>query len=357
MDMVVPAFMISFLVAFSLIPLIIAYSKKNNLLDKPGGRKIHTGQIPALGGIAIFAGFGVSMLMWSTLEQLSELKYIYAGIVMVFFLGIRDDVLPIQPIFKIFWQIGAALTAMYFGGVYFSSLHGLLGIHEVPIWIGYPVTVFTFVVITNAFNLIDGINGLAGTVGVIVLFSFGLWFYAAGQFPYVILTSSLAGGILAFLKYNYTPARIFMGDTGALTIGFIMAVIGVQAIESNASLPPDSLAHFECPITAALTVMLYPLLDTIRVFTLRVSQGRSPFSPDKNHIHHLLIRTGNSHLRSVFIIASINVLLVVFLFLFGRTLPDMVALPALLLVCLFLVKWLEWQVRRYSKAPRKAEEA
>lgn len=353
MDMVVPAFMISFLVAFALIPMIISYSRKNNLLDKPGGRKIHVGHIPALGGVAIFFGFGVSMVMWSTLEQLSELKYIYAGIVMVFFLGIRDDVLPIKPIYKIFWQISAALTTMYFGGIYFTSLHGLLGIYEIPLWIGYPITIFTYVVITNAFNLIDGINGLAGTIAVVVLLAFGLWFYATGASPYVILTASLAGGILAFLKYNYTPARIFMGDTGALTIGFIMAIIGIKAIEMNAQIPTNHIAHFNCSVTATIAVMIYPLLDTLRVFGLRVMQGRSPFSPDRNHIHHLLIRTGSSHLKSVLIISSINIIIIASVYLFLRDFTDWVGLPLLIIFCTSLVLILNQNVQIYKKKKKQ----
>lgn len=353
MNMVVPAFMISFLIAFALIPMIIAYSKKKNLLDRPGGRKMHTGNIPALGGIAIFTGFASSMLMWSTIEQLLELRYIYAGIVVILFLGIRDDISPISPLLKIVWQVSASLMAMYFGGIYFTSLHGLLGIGEVPIWIGYPVTIFTFIVIINAFNLIDGINGLAGTTAVIVLFSFGIWFYFAQQYAYVILTATLAGGILAFLKYNYTPAQIFMGDTGALTIGFIMAVISVKALETNADLASDHIARMSCPVTAALVVMLYPMVDTLRVFSLRLSQGRSPFSPDRNHIHHLLIRTGKSHEGSVFIIAIINILLIIFVYLVLRPFDDWIALPIVLLICVSMISWLKHRVKQYKVRQKK----
>jgi UDP-GlcNAc:undecaprenyl-phosphate/decaprenyl-phosphate GlcNAc-1-phosphate transferase len=354
MDVIVPAFMISFLIAFSLIPLIIDYSKKRNWLDQPGGRKIHTDSTPALGGIAIFCGFMISLILWSSLQQLSELRFIYIGIVLTFFLGVRDDILPIAPIYKVLWQVAAALTVIYFADVRITSMHGILGLGEIPLYISYGLTIFTVVVITNAFNLIDGINGLAGTMSVVSLSAFAAWFYFTGNIPFIILVASLAGAILAFLKFNYTPAQIFMGDTGALTIGFVMSVLAIKFIEGNAALPHDHIAKITCNVSGGIAIVLYPLFDTLRIFTIRIARGRSPFSPDKNHVHHLLVRiTGGSHLKATFVICMSNALLILVLVLFFKNSSEAVALPVVLIACMLMAGLLQLTVRRFFANAKK----
>lgn len=310
-DAIIPAFMISFLITFSVIPLIISYSKKKKLLDVPGGRKIHTVSIPSLGGIGIFVGFIAAVLMWSNFEQLKELRFIYVGILLMVFTGIRDDLLPMRAVSKLIWQITAALTVVHFAGIRLTSLHGLFFIEEIPVWFGYVVSVFTIIVITNSFNLIDGVNGLAGSISVIVLLAYGVLFYLYKNTAYVILITAMIGGILAFLKYNYTPAQIFMGDTGSLLIGFIISVVTIRFIETNSSLPLGNPMRFTARVGIPIAILIYPLFDTIRIFVLRLMQKRSPFSPDKSHIHHLVLRLGFSHLQTTFILCALNVTIIV----------------------------------------------
>ncbi|MFT5618280.1 MAG: UDP-GlcNAc:undecaprenyl-phosphate GlcNAc-1-phosphate transferase [Arenicella sp.] len=304
---IIPAFMISFLITFSVIPLIISYSKKKKLLDVPGGRKIHTISIPSLGGVGIFVGFIASMIMWSDFEQLKAMKFVYVGILMVVFTGIRDDLLPMRALSKLVWQITAALTVVHFAEIRLTSLHGLFFIEEIPVWMGYMISVFTIIVITNSFNLIDGLNGLAGSISIIVLLAYGVWFYLYQDIGYVILITGLIGGILAFLKYNYTPAQIFMGDTGSLLIGFIISVITIKFIETNSALPAENSLKFTARVAMPIAILIYPLFDTIRIFVLRLMQKRSPFSPDKSHIHHLVMRLGFSHLQTTFILCGLNI--------------------------------------------------
>jgi UDP-N-acetylmuramyl pentapeptide phosphotransferase/UDP-N-acetylglucosamine-1-phosphate transferase len=210
------------------------------------------------------------------------------------------------------------------------------------------------VVITNAFNLIDGINGLAGTMSVLSLAFFAAWFYFTGDLPFIILIASLAGGILAFLKFNYTPAQIFMGDTGALTIGFIMSVLAIKFIEGNANLPEGHIAKIHSNISVGAAIVLYPLFDTLRIFSIRIYRGKSPFSPDKNHVHHLLVRVwGGSHLKATYTICAFNALLIFILVFFFRNTGDAVALPVLLLCCTLMALLLQWSVRQFFVRARK----
>jgi len=333
MDSVIPAaFMISFLITFSVIPLIISISKKKKLLDIPGGRKIHKGHIPSLGGIAIFIGFITSMLMWSSLEQIVELRFIYVGILMIVFTGIRDDLLPLSAIYKLIWQIVAAYTVVHFANIRLTSMHGLFMIYEIPEWISYLLSIFTIIVITNSFNLIDGINGLAGSIAIIVLVAFGVWFYFMNDFSFVLIIVGVVGSILAFLKFNYTPAQIFMGDTGSLLIGFVVSIISIRFIEDNSQLAADHSLKFMSSIAICASILVYPLFDTLRIFTLRIMQGRSPFSPDKNHIHHLILRLKCSHTKATLILCGLN-LMTIFAAYVLRAYGNLIGLSALIGIC------------------------
>ena len=314
------------------MPLIITFTRKKKLLDAPGGRKIHKGFIPSFGGIAIFIGFIASMLMWSSLEQLSSLRFVYVGILLIVFTGIRDDFLPMMARSKLIWQITAAATVVFFADIRLTSFHGLFWVEEIPIWVGYPLSIFTIIVITNAFNLIDGINGLAGTICIIVLTTFGIWFYLIEQQAYALLIAGLAGAVLAFLKYNYTPAQIFMGDTGSLLLGFIIAIIAIKFIEMNAALPFRHEYKFTGRVGFAIAAVIYPLFDTLRVFVLRILQKRSPFSPDKSHIHHLVLRLGFSHVKATLLLSVFNLLIIIITVLL-RNYGNAVSLTAILIMC------------------------
>lgn len=346
MDSIIPAaFMISFLITFSVIPLIISISKKKKLLDIPGGRKIHKGQIPSLGGIGIFIGFITSMMMWSSLEQIVELRYIYVGILMIVFTGVRDDLLPLSALYKLIWQIVAAFTVVHFANIRLTSMHGIFGVYEIPVLAGYFLSIFTIIVITNSFNLIDGINGLAGSIAAIVLISFGIWFYALNDFSYVLIIVGIVGSVLAFLKFNYTPAHIFMGDTGSLLIGFVVSIIAIRFIETNEMLAEGHPLKFMSGVSISAAILVYPLFDTIRVFTIRILQKRSPFSPDKNHIHHLVLRLKDSHILATFILCGLN-LLTIFAAYMLRGYGNLVGLGMTIGICFAFGFALQYQLSR-----------
>ena len=294
-------------IAFALIPEIIKIANVHDYHDQPNERKLHKTKIPRFGGIAIFGGFIISALGWSFVkDQFVNIQYLAVALIMVAGIGFRDDFIALRPSVKLLVETLACILVMLLGDIRFTSLHGFLGIYEVHWFIGGLITLFTVIVITNAFNLIDGIDGLAGTTGLLVFLFFGVWFYANHDEVKAIIAFSLVGSIVGFLYYNYRT-KIFMGDGGSLLLGFTAAVLMISFINQNAQLPTANALKFSSPVGLVSALLVFPLFDTLRVFIIRILSGRSPFSPDRNHIHHLLLNLGLSHLRSTAAIASCNV--------------------------------------------------
>lgn len=300
----------AFAIAFVLTPEIIKVAHSYQMHDLPDARKVHSQRIPRFGGLAIFMGLIITMLLWSFWRnELFNLPLLAAltGIVIV---GFRDDFLPLRASMKLLAQIAGAFIVIFFGDIRLDSLHGLLGIDALPTYVSYPVSIFTIVVITNSFNLIDGINGLAGSIAVLVFGTYGYWFYVNGDAATAALCFGVIGGTLAFLFFNY-QSKIFMGDCGSLQLGFLAAAVTVKFLSDNAALPPTAPHHFPSPVMFASCMLAFPLFDTIRVFVLRVAAGVSPFTPDRNHIHHLLIGMNFPHAVATTLILTVNVLFIV----------------------------------------------
>lgn len=305
----------SFLVAFLILPLIIKYSYQKNLMDTPGGRKIHKKVTPSLGGIAIFVGFVIASFIWLDFDQWQNIRYVMASMLIVFLIGVRDDLVPFRALHKLFGQVIAVVILM-FSTIHIQSLYGFMGITQIPIVVGYLITGFTIIIITNAFNLIDGLDGLAGSVGLISLLAFGVWFYWVDDYVFSLFSFAMAGGVLAFLIYNWEPSEIFMGDTGAMAIGMLLAVLTIRFMNLNDALAFDHPAKFSATIATASCFIITPLCDTLRIIILRVSKGKSPFSPDKSHIHHAIMRLGMTHAKTATILVTVNLVYIAFAFVF-----------------------------------------
>ena len=298
----------AFIVAFLTIPVIIRYSLKRNLVDVPGRRKIHKKITPSLGGIAIFFGFVVSILIWLDIQRWAEIKFLLVALFMVFFIGVRDDLVPIRASIKLLGQVLAAVFLVSFFEVRLNGLYGVFTVHEVPSVLSYTLSLFTIIIITNSFNLIDGLDGLAGTISCIGFLFFGIWFSLVGDSTFSILAFSMVGGISAFLIFNWDPSEIFMGDTGALVIGMLLSVMTIHFINVNHYLPADSVYGFRASVATAAAVIIIPLIDTARIVILRLSKGQSPLKPDKSHIHHAIMRLGMSHSQTTLILAVVHVI-------------------------------------------------
>jgi UDP-GlcNAc:undecaprenyl-phosphate GlcNAc-1-phosphate transferase len=304
---------ISFTITFLAIPVIINVAEMKKLFDMPDARKIHQVAITPLGGIGIFAGFVFGCLLTINFKDASEFQYFIAASMVIFFLGLKDDILVLSPIKKFIGQVLAAFLIIYYGRIQIRSMHGFFGIHELPEMFSLLISYFSVIVIINSFNLIDGVDGLAGTLGLMSSALFGIYFMSAGMEPYYVLAFSLCGTLMAFLIFNFQPAKIFMGDTGSLLIGVVNAILVLKFIDPGNGL--ESVNPIISSPAIGFTILMIPLLDTLRVFAIRIFKRRSPFSPDRNHIHHLLLDRGLSHRTITLLLVAVNASMVVFVYL------------------------------------------
>jgi UDP-GlcNAc:undecaprenyl-phosphate GlcNAc-1-phosphate transferase len=324
----------AFLIAFIILPVIIKYSLAKNLLDVPGRRKIHKKVTPSMGGIAIFIGFAISSLIWMDFDQWANMRFLLASLLIVFLLGVRDDLVPFRALHKLYGQI-VSVVILLFSSVQIHSLYGFLGINELPVILSYLLTGFTIIVITNSFNLIDGLDGLAGSIGLVALTAFGVWFFVVDDVVFSLLSFAMVGGILAFLVFNWEPSEIFMGDTGAMVIGMLLAVLAIHFMSVNEALPIGHAVKFSATIATAGCFIIIPLADTLRIIILRTLRGQSPFAPDKSHIHHAIMRLGMSHAQTAIILASVNAMFIAGAFFF-RNYSDKYILVAVIILALGL---------------------
>lgn len=315
---------LAFLITFFSIPVIIEVAKNKKLFDEPDERKVHEAVTPTLGGLGIFAGFIVASLLGVPPAVPSVFQYFIAATMVIFFLGIKDDILVLSASKKFIGQLVAAGIIIKFGGIQINDMHGLFGLHEIPHTASILLTLFTIVVITNSFNLIDGVDGLAGSLGLLTSSIFGAYFIATSQFMYAVMAFSLVGSLIAFLIYNFSPAKIFMGDTGSLLIGILNAVFVIKFI-SIASSPGLGLPMQSAP-AIGFAILIVPLFDTLRVVTIRIISRRSPFSPDRNHIHHFLLELGLSHKMITLTCISANIVFIALAYFLRFTGTTMVVL-------------------------------
>ncbi len=316
-------FLTAFLLTYFAIPSIIKVAHQKHLFDVPVGRSSHTVNTPSLGGIAIFSGAIFSFIMWTPFEEFANLQYILCAFIILFLVGARDDIAPLSPKYKLAGQILAALILIFKSDIMLNGFYGLFGITaEIPYWISVIITLFTMLVVINAFNLIDGIDGLAGSIGVLIIGTLGAWFFFTGNWGYTAIAFATVGAITGFLKYNFTPARIFMGDTGALLIGLASSILVIEFIDMNTALEASNPYKFQAAPVVAIGILIIPLFDTLRVFITRIIRGHSPFHPDRRHIHHLLIDFGFGHTTATMILFFVNMFFICFV-LWGHNRMDM----------------------------------
>ena len=348
---VVLSFLTSFTLTYFAIPSIIHVARSKNLMAEPGDRHSHKVRTPSLGGIGIFAGVVFSIVLWTPFDAFGSLQYILCSFVIVFLIGAKDDLIPMSPYKKLIGEVLAATILVFKAGVRLTSMYGIFGIYELPDVASYSLSIFTILVIINAFNLIDGINGLSGSIATLISGILGAWFFLAGYTVLAIVAFSLAGALIAFLKYNYTPAQIFMGDTGALLIGLVCSILTIQFIEFNKLLPDVHPYKLSAVPAVAIGILILPLFDTLRVFVTRALKGRSPLSPDRTHIHHLLIDSGLTHMKATALLVAINIafIFLVFYFQYLGTLPLLILTLGL---ALLMTAWLYYRVMRkkYNKS-------
>jgi len=301
-------------VAWYIIPRVVKVALKRHLTDLPSLIKIHKKEVPTLGGIGIYAGFVFGFLL--TVDgSMMGVSYFTVSTLMLFFVGLKDDLIGVSARKRIIAEIIAALIIVYFTDIQLTSFNGFLGIYEIPVWLTYVSTIFIIVVIINSVNLIDGIDGLAASTGIIAAITFGIWFWLLDDVGFTIMAAALTGALTAFLFYNLSKGKnkIFMGDTGSLVLGFVLAILAIRfnGISSGA----NAVYSLQSAPVVSIGILIVPLFDTLRVFTIRVLKGQSPFVGDNRHIHHMMLRAGYSHKRSTFYISMAHILIVLTAFL------------------------------------------
>ncbi|THH39852.1 glycosyltransferase family 4 protein [Neolewinella litorea] len=302
------SFLISFALVFAIMPNVIRIAIEKKLVATPEARSSHDIITPCLGGIPIFLGILFCALLLTPLDQWGALQYILSALVIVFMIGTKDDISQLSAGKKMAGLFIAIAILVTRGEVRLESMYDLFYISgDLPFLLSIAASAFTLLVISNAFNLIDGIDGLAGTVGVIAMVSFGTWFFVVGMVHLGVLALAAAGGLLAFLYYNVSKVqKTFMGDSGALVVGMLLGIMTIEFIDVCATASIPSIYRFNQPIAVAVGILIIPLFDTIRVFITRLLRGQSPMKPDRRHIHHLLIDSDLSHVQATFVLAMVN---------------------------------------------------
>ena len=309
---IVISFIVSIVITITAIPVIINISKLKDLMAEIEIRSSHDELTPTLGGVAIFAATLISYFLWKIPSEENEIHLAVSSLIILFFLGIKDDILILSPKKKILIQIAASLLLITLGDLRITNLYGLLGYNSISYLPGVILTTFIFIVLTNAVNLIDGIDGLAGSFGFLASICFATLFYKLDLYAYVILSVSLGGSLLGFLRYNFSiKNKIFMGDTGSLILGFLISFFAIKYITINSSYAYDSRLENDAPLIV-MVILILPLFDTLRMFSSRLLSGKSPFKGDRNHFHHILLDRGLSHLNATIILLIFNLLAIYF---------------------------------------------
>ena len=329
------------------IPQILLIAFRRRLFDEPDERKIHQCVVPRLGGMAfkpvVFFSFilllalnvstGHDELLKEIGAEALPLAYAFCAIIMLYLVGIADDLIGVRYRAKFFIQIvcGIMLVA---GGVELSDLHGMLFIHTMPSWISIPLSIFVTVFIINAINLIDGIDGLASGLCSIAFLFYGLTFIWFHQYLYAMLAFATLGVLIPFYYYNVFGKaekghKIFMGDTGSLTIGIMLCFLSMQVSHLSATTSPH---HFN-PFVMAFAPLLVPCFDVVRVYLHRVRNGKNPFLPDKNHIHHKLLAIGMRQRTAMVTIVLSSIVLTFLNILFSAYINSS------LLLCMDIALW------------------
>jgi len=304
MNFILISSLISFFGTLFLMPFVIKLAIKKRFLVAGGGRNAHEGFTPNVGGMAIFSGLLLSnqFILFYLFDsyQNSEISnefgmyiedyiIVTAGAMIMFVMGLLDDISELSSYLRFFVQLVVACVVVYIGDLRISDFHGVLGLHELPYLFSVIFSISVIIFIINSFNLTDGLDSLAASLGLFILISFAIIFYCNGKYYDCTLACTGFSSLLAFWLYNKPPARIFMGDGGSLMIGFIIACCAIRACSMK--IEPSGVIN---PVFI-LCILAYPSVDTLRVFLVRILSGKPPFSADRNHIHHLLVDKDFNH--------------------------------------------------------------
>ncbi|VXB50477.1 UDP-N-acetylmuramyl pentapeptide phosphotransferase/UDP-N-acetylglucosamine-1-phosphate transferase [Maribacter litoralis] len=319
LETAISVFIGSFLLTYLTIPKIIKIVEYKRLMDDPNKRSSHSSKTPTLGGVSFYYTLVFVLFFVHGRDLMDEAIYIIPGLTILFMTGLKDDLVVISPGAKLIAQVIAVAFILVNPSFTIHSFNGFLNIFEIPYYLYLIIAGFIMITIINSYNLIDGIDGLASVVGIVILTIYTTIFYTTGEYFFALISVSLNACLLAFFGFNISSERkIFMGDTGSLIVGFIISVLTLKFL----ALTPDAYVGLpfllENAPLIAISILIVPLFDTARVFAIRIANKKGPFSPDRNHTHHVLIDFwGLSHKQASFIIGCFNLVFVVLFIVLG----------------------------------------
>jgi len=329
-------FFLVFIISLLLIPKIRALSLRLNFTDTPDHRSSHTSIVPSFGGVAFYISYILVLFFAQSLDDNHVSLTLLASISILFFTGLVDDVRNLSPKIKLLGQLIGVALLMFQPDFRILSLHGFMGIYEIPIYLSFGGSMFFLLGLINAFNLIDGIDGLTGITGIIVASFYSFMLYKLGYIFYLSISLATIGTLLAFLRFNLSVSKkIFMGDTGSLVIGLVLGLLTLKLMSlEDGAYVSLSFKRQQLPLFL-LSVLFIPILDTLRVMLLRAIRGVSMFKPDRNHIHHIIVDFGLSHRKASFFIGGVNFSIAFIMFIVIRQFN--VLQSSLILLLLFLI--------------------
>jgi UDP-GlcNAc:undecaprenyl-phosphate/decaprenyl-phosphate GlcNAc-1-phosphate transferase len=315
---IVSSALISFGMSILVLPSVISFLIYKKIGDRLDSRRMHVVFTPTAGGLGVLIPFFLTVFLFSVPVFSFELLSICSCVILVFLTGLFDDLYNLSAKFKLFIIGFLAIIIMISTGLRIDSFYGLFGIGALPNVFNYILTVLVIVFLTNAFNLIDGIDGLLSTISSFILMVFGVWFFLIGEQTYALIALALLGAIAGFLMFNWFPAKIFMGDTGSLSIGFTIAILSIAFLKTNQGLAIDHFYKISSPVALIISLLVFPIFDTFRVFILRIINKSSPFLADKRHIHHYLFSLKLGPRKVVALLLSFDVILFFTILFFNR---------------------------------------
>ena len=342
----------SFSITFISVFFLVQFLKRNKAYQKVELRKFQRKFIPEFGGIGFGYSLFLNLFVFGSFAQLEELKIACSAIFFVFALGMGDDSLQFRARIKFVVTLLIAIFFVYGTNFRISTFHGFLGIDLLPDWFSYGFTIFFILALTHSFNLADGIDGLAGSLAVSVLGLLGGWFFVVEESAFALLCFTLLGGLLAFLKFNWFPAKIFMGDTGSLTLGFTVAILLLVFFNTNELLPIGDSAKITASFSMGIMLVGYPVFDTSRVLIRRILKRRNPFKADNTHVHHVLLQSKLNHGDSTKLIGFSHLFLVLVTYEFS-SLEDSFLIPIILGFFVFVAVGIELYLQRVKSLKLK----
>lgn len=326
---------ISLAIVLAITPLLRLTAIKLQLVDKPNTRKDHNGQVPLVGGLAIwFSAIATLLVVSPSLGDLSEVSFmlIAAGILLV--IGSIDDKTDLRASLKLTIQIALAYYA-FSNGIRIETFYGILGIYEIPVLVQYFITLIVITGVVNAFNLMDGIDGLAAGLAFVAFILFGWMAFITGELMLLYLFLTLIGALIGFMRFNFSSrVKVFMGDAGSLFIGFIMVLSAISLLQSA-----QGTSDIRLVLSVVVGVLALPVLDSLRVYRRRAKNGYSPFRADRTHFHHLVLQLGIKHRSATLLIIIVSGLLITLSIAIG-TLASFTLMVISLMTTFIVISWL-----------------